>query len=153
MVAKDELVPGIAMFSERGFEPRELDMALPSKAAPERVDEHHQEVAAPHEVGETRLSRRPIFRQVQHCAKHRLAHHIIGRVIAGRVPHRNGRTVEPCHFHIQPIAPLRAQRVRIRRQSDDFIARKQNEFRLRLQALNDRVDRGEGLLVRCSRHA
>ena len=31
--------------------------------------------------------------------------------------------------------------------------REENEFRLRSQALNDRIDRGEGLFVQCTRHA
>jgi hypothetical protein len=61
VMAKDKLMPGIAVFSQRCLQPLDLDMPLTSEAAPERVDEHHQQVAAPHEVGETRLPGGPLF--------------------------------------------------------------------------------------------
>jgi len=60
-MAKDELMSGVAMFFQGSFQPLDLDVALSSEAAPERIDKHHQKVTAPHEVGETRLPGGPLF--------------------------------------------------------------------------------------------
>lgn len=51
------------------------------------------------------------------------------------------------------MSPLRAQSVGISHQANDFIAWKEDEFRLWFKALNNRIDRGEGLFVQCARHA
>src|SRR5690348_10929007 len=153
MMAKDELMSRIAMSSQCCSQPIELDMAFPSEATPERVDEYQQKIATPYEVGKTGLSRRSVIRQVEHLAKHGLAHRVIGRMIAGCVPHGDLRTVQPHHFRVEPMSPLRAQGISIRCQANNFIAGKKNEFRLRSQAPDNCIDRGECPFVQCAWHA
>ena len=114
VMAKDELMSGVAMFFQGSFQPLDLDVALSSEAAPERIDKHHQKVTAPHEVGETRLPGGSVIRKIENSAKHCLTHHVVGRVIAGCVPDGDSRTVEPCHFRVEPISPLCAKCVRVR---------------------------------------
>src|SRR5262245_9279947 len=61
VMAKDELMSRVAMFSQRCLQPLDFDMALSSEAAPERIDEHHEKVTAPYELGETSLPRRSVI--------------------------------------------------------------------------------------------
>ena len=117
------------------------------------MDENQQQVVAPHEVGETLLPLGTVARQVrQHLGEDALAHPVIGRMIAGGVEKGCRRAVEPSHFHIEPVAPLLAQRLGIRRQPHNLVAGIDDELRPRLQARDHPLDARMGLLVRRSRH-
>jgi hypothetical protein len=89
----------------------------------------------------------------QHAAKRRLAHLVVGRVIAGRVPERDRAAVEPGHLLVQPVAPLRLELAAVCRQARDLVTQEGDEFRRRLEALHDGVDRREGLFVRSAGNA
>ena len=149
MVARDELVAGVRVLVQHGAEPVGLDMAFAAEARPQRVNEDEQQVALPHPVRQAFLSGRPVARQViVHLAEHRLAHGVVGRMVAGRVPQRGRAPVEPGHLVVEPVSPLLAQRVGIGRVARDLVAEKQDELGRWRQAPKGRVDAGEGALVR-----
>ena len=127
-------------------------MAFAAKAAPRSVHEHEQEISASHEIRQPNLLRRAILRESENLPKHRLAHYIVGRVVACRMPNWRHATVKPCHLHVEPVAPLRAQRSCVRREPDDFVAEKQDELGLRLQAPNDRIHASKSPFVRSAGH-
>jgi hypothetical protein len=153
-MAEDQLVARVGVALQHVAEPRRLDMALAAQARPHRVDENHQEVAAPHKIGQALLSRRPVTRQMtEHRTKCRLAHLVVGRVVAGRVPQRNGLAIEPGHLTLQPMTPLRLELGTIGRQARDLVAQEGDELRRRFEALHDGVDRRKGLLVKSAGNA
>jgi hypothetical protein len=84
----------------------------------------------------------------EHGAKRRLAHLVVGRVIAGGVPKRNRLTVKPRHLLAEPVAPLRLELTAVGRQAGDLVAEKGDELRRRLEALHDGIDRREGFFMR-----
>ncbi|PYN99964.1 MAG: hypothetical protein DMD91_11580, partial [Candidatus Rokuibacteriota bacterium] len=134
MVANDELVSGIRVLMQHSPKPLGLDMAFPTQAGPGGMDEDHEEVATPHPVRETVLSGRTVPRHLEDVAEHRLAHLVVGGVVAGGMPDRNGLAVEPAHFVRQPVLPLGSQRFGISGQATDLIAREENEVRRRRQS-------------------
>ncbi len=112
------------------------------------MNEDEQQVALPHPVRQAFLSGRAVARQViVDLAEHRLAHGIVGRVVAGRMPQRDRTSVEPGHLVVEPVPPLLAQRVGVGRVARDLVAEKQHELRRWRETPNDRVDAGEGAFV------
>src|SRR5882724_9938528 len=83
-----------------------IDMALAAKACPRRMDKDKKQISPPHPVGQAFLPARTVARMAEHLAKHRLAHLVVGRMIAGGVPYWNRLTVEPGHLPLQPVPPL-----------------------------------------------
>jgi hypothetical protein len=83
----------------------------------------------------------------EHGAKRGLAHFIVGRVVAGGVPERNGFAIEPRHLLAEPVAPLRLELAAVGRQTGDLVAQKSDELRRRLESLHDGVDGREGLFM------
>ena len=149
VMAQHQLVVRIGMALQHLAQPRRLDMALAAQARPHRMDEDHQQVAAPHKVGQALLSGWAVARQmIEHRAKRRLAHLVVGRVVAGRIPQWNGFAIEPGHLALQPVAPLRLELAAIGRQARDLVAQESDELRRRLEAPHDGVDRREGLFMR-----
>jgi hypothetical protein len=140
MMAQNELVPGIGMLVEDTLQPLGFDMAFAAQPRPEGMDEDHQQVAAPDPVRQPLLPGRPVPGQVEHLPEHGLAHHVVGRVVPGCMPQRDPLAIEPAHLVIEPMPPLRPQRVGVGREADDLIAGKEDELRLRLKALDHRVD-------------
>ena len=61
-------------------------------------------------------------------------------MISGGMPEGNCLPIQPVHFDVQPVAPLRAKLVGIHGQASDLVAGKDNEVRLRCDARYDCVD-------------
>ena len=130
MMAGDDLVARIGVLLQDGAKPLRLDMAFAAQARPQRMDEDQQQVAAPHPVGQAFLAGRAVARQMSmNLTEHLLAHDVVGRVVAGRVPHRRRVPIEPGHLVVEPVPPLPAQRVRVGRVAGDLVPEEEDELR------------------------
>jgi len=85
-MTEDQLVARVGMAAQQVPQPRRFDMALAAKARPRRMDKDKKQISPPHPVGQAFLSARTVARMAEHLAKHRLAHLVVGRMIAGGVP-------------------------------------------------------------------
>jgi hypothetical protein len=81
------------------------------------MNKDDKQVVLTYPIGEPLLARRTIAWQIEDLAKNRLTHFIVRRVIAGRMPDWNRSLVEPAHFLIKPMTPLRSELVGVRSQS------------------------------------
>src|SRR5215471_12575473 len=116
------------------------------------MDEDHQEVAVAYPVRQTFLTDRAVARQIENVAKDSLADGVIGRVVARGMPDGNVASVEPGHFIGEPVPPLGAQLRFAGGQSNNLVARKDDELRVRCEPSHDGVDGGKMLFMRCSRN-
>ena len=74
-------------------------------------------------------------------------------MISGGMPEWDRLPIQPAHFDVQPVTPLRAKLVRTRGEASDLVAGKNDEIRLRCDARNDRVDLRERLRMEGVRDA
>src|SRR5262249_35750445 len=116
------------------------------------MDEDHQEVAVAYPVRQTFLTDRAVARQIENVAKDSLADGVIGRVVARGMPDGNVASVEPGHFIGEPVPPLGTQLRFTGGQSNNLVARKNDELRVRCEPSHDGVDGGKILFMRCSRN-
>jgi len=94
----------------------------------------------PYPVRQCLLAGRTVQRQPQHLAKYRLAHRVVRSMISGGMPERDRLPIQPAHFDVQPVTPLRSKLVGTRGEASDLVAGKDDEIRRRPDARNDRVD-------------